>query len=153
MSAPGARLAQRLTAAGYRRADAAVWSADGEVWETVLRHSEYDGHAIMAAVEISRDQRGRVTRAAYLDDDGRRYPFGPRRVVGELLDYLAGVRFDVTTWNSAYPTFGAPYGPASVTRVATRRHARALREARAANGDQVTLRRVDPAGYRARVTP
>ncbi|QGH79324.1 hypothetical protein KNU78_gp81 [Gordonia phage Sukkupi] len=151
MSAPGARLAQRLTAAGYRRADAAAWSADGEVWETVAS-SRY-GYAITTRVEISRDRRGRVTRAAYIDGDGRRYPFGPRRVVGELLDYLAGVRFDVATWNGAYPTFGVAYGPASVTTVATRRHARALRETRAANGDQVTLRRVDPAGYRARVTP
>ncbi|AVE00736.1 hypothetical protein KNU14_gp84 [Gordonia phage Buggaboo] len=95
-------------------------------------------------VQIYRHPSGRVTGATLFDDDGRAYPFDSRRVVGQLFDFLAGVRFDVITYNGAVPTFGVRYGRSSLHVRPTRRSARDLARRRSAAGESVEIRRWDP---------
>lgn len=115
---PGAVSRARLE----RAFDAAGWHpSHGPDGPETYTHDGRDGAPWRSIVQIYRDRRGRVTGATLLDDDGRAYPFGSRGVVGALHDYLAGVRYDVTTYNGAHPRgFGRPFGPASVMRFPTR---------------------------------
>ena len=129
---PGAvsreRLARAFDAAGWHPSYAATDGAGRPRPhpETYTRDTR-DG-APCGIVQIYRDRRGRVSGATLFDGDGRAYPFGSRGVVGALRDYLAGVRYDVTTYNGAHPDgFGRPFGPASVMRFPTRPAAIAYR--------------------------
>lgn len=140
---PGAVSRERLA----RAFDAAGWypTGTGDRWSAVevySRDSRADG--VRGICQIYRDRRGRVTGATLFDDDGRAYPFGSRAVVGALRDYLAGVRYDVTTYNGAHPAgFGRPFGPSSVMRFPTKPAALAYRR-RVERDRSVSMLRVDP---------
>ncbi|QAU07323.1 hypothetical protein SEA_NOSILAM_82 [Gordonia phage NosilaM] len=95
-------------------------------------------------VQVYRHPNGRVTGATFFDGDGIAYPFDGRGVVSQLLDFLAGVRFDVITYNGAVPTFGVRYGRSSLHVRPTRRSARDLARRHSAAGESVEIRRRDP---------
>ncbi|WGH22091.1 hypothetical protein [Gordonia phage MerCougar] len=130
-----ARLDRAFAAAGWHRV------GGRDVYEKVIQRDHYRERHM---VQVYRHPSGRVTGATFFDGDGIAYPFDGRGVVSQLHDFLAGVGFEVITYNGAVPTFGVRYGRSSIHVRPTQRSARDLARRHSAAGEYVEIRRRDP---------
>lgn len=104
---------------------AAGWTQIGnDVWEHKLETPLPYG--VVQRVQIYR-VAGRVRGANLYVGDDQVFPFDSRRTVTAIKEFLAGVRYEVVTYNGRYPNGpGMPFGPSSVTVMPTRQSANKL---------------------------
>jgi len=114
---------------------AAGWTQIGnDVWERKLETPLPYG--VVQRVQVYR-VNGRVRGASLFVGDGQVFPFDSRRPVAAVKEFLAGVRYEVVTYNGQHPTVGVPFGPSSVTVMPTRQSADKL--FRKVNRDRAAL--------------
>ena len=104
---------------------AAGWTQIGnDVWERKLETPLPYG--VVQRVQVYR-VNGRVRGASLFVGDGQVFPFDSRRTVTAIKEFLAGVRYEVVTYNGRYPTgMGKPFGPLSITVMPTQQSANKL---------------------------
>ncbi|URG17472.1 hypothetical protein Mbo2_102 [Rhodococcus phage Mbo2] len=136
-------LENALTAAGWTHTDGRHVGVRGgiDTWTAPRRPGDVTKYRDM--IQTFRNSRGQLTGAYLHTSLGDRFDFGGVLVGRAITDFLAGVRWRVTTHAAPYP-YGRPCEGGSITfptRYAAERHARAIGRDRS-----VSLCRVTPDG-------